>query len=361
MMTIYIVDLEAIPTRYTCEWKTHLPAMLELHGAEVVVLSGPNNLPDDPTPGMFLNFSATNIYKATQVEKFSRLFSLKIVKDGDYFLFTDAWHPGVINLRYMADLLGIKIKIGGLWHAGSYDKHDGLGQRIGEAPWVRHAEKSFFHAFDHNYFATNFHIDMFCQELLNDGTQENPWAYEDKKDYLSTSKIVRTGWPMEYMPATLAKYAGVKKENIIIYPHRISAEKQPDIFLDLKASLPEYEFIVCQDKKLSKTEYHELLAKSKLMFSANLQETLGISPFEGALLNVMPMVPDRLSYAEMYTSEYKYPSKWTVNFDSYLQHKDKIIARIRSVMEQPCADTSKLSAHLLKEYFTASTLMTHLF
>jgi glycosyltransferase involved in cell wall biosynthesis len=310
---------------------------------------------------MFLNFSATNIYKATQVEKFSRLFSLKIVKDGDYFLFTDAWHPGVINLRYMADLLGIKIKIGGLWHAGSYDKHDGLGQRIGAAPWVRHAEKSFFHAFDHNYFATNFHIDMFCQELLNDGTQENPWAYEDKKDYLSTSKIVRTGWPMEYMPETLAKYAGVKKENIIIYPHRMSAEKQPDIFLDLKASLPEYEFIVCQDKKLSKTEYHELLAKSKLMFSANLQETLGISPFEGALLNVMPMVPDRLSYTETFTSlEFKYPSEWTANFDSYLKHKNEIISRIRSIMdnyERLLPAVAAEAEHQKNNYFTASALI----
>ena len=44
------------------------------------------------------------------------------VKDGDYFLYTDAWNPTVIQLKYMAELLGgPNIKIGGMWHARSYD------------------------------------------------------------------------------------------------------------------------------------------------------------------------------------------------------------------------------------------------
>ena len=74
-MTIYVIDLESIPTRYTCEWKTHLPEQLKQHCNDVVVISGPDDLPTNTTPGMFLNFAATNIYKAVQVEKFSRLFS----------------------------------------------------------------------------------------------------------------------------------------------------------------------------------------------------------------------------------------------------------------------------------------------
>jgi hypothetical protein len=115
-MTIYIIDLESIPTRYTCEWKTHFPELIKKHGHDVTVISGPDDLSNDTTPGMFLNFSATNIYKSVQVEKFSKLFSEGKIKDGDYFLFADAWHPGIINLKYMAALLNVKIKIGGLWH-----------------------------------------------------------------------------------------------------------------------------------------------------------------------------------------------------------------------------------------------------
>ena len=61
--------------------------------------------------------------------------------DGDYFLYTDAWNPTVIQLKYMAELLGVNITIGGLWHAGSYDPQDFLGRLIGDKPWVRHAEQ----------------------------------------------------------------------------------------------------------------------------------------------------------------------------------------------------------------------------
>ena len=40
----------------------------------------------------------------------------------------------------MAELLGVKIRIGGMWHAGSYDPQDFLGRLIGDTPWVRNAE-----------------------------------------------------------------------------------------------------------------------------------------------------------------------------------------------------------------------------
>jgi hypothetical protein len=102
--------------------------------------------------------------------------------------FTDAWHPGIINLKYMSELLGIPVVTHGLWHAGSYDPQDFLGRLVGNKPWVRNAEKSFFSAFDHNYFATEFHIEMFNRELLNNGhTVENPWYEEELKEILSAS------------------------------------------------------------------------------------------------------------------------------------------------------------------------------
>lgn len=328
-MTVYIVDLESIPTRYTGQWKNHVPALIKKHGHDVVVISGPDDLPKNTTPGMFLNFSATNIYKSVQVEKFSRLFSDGKIKDGDYFLFTDAWHPGIINLKYMADLLGLKIKIGGCWHSGSYDPQDGLGRLIGDAPWVRHAEKSFFHAIDHNYFATDFHIDMFCLNLL--GTTSG-----FAKEWIDTGKIVRTGWPMAYMDETLTPYKGMQKRDLILFPHRIAPEKQVEIFRDLAKMLPQYEFVVCQDETLSKNEYHNLLGQAKMVFSANLQETLGISTCsEGPLVNAIPFAPDRLSYSEIFNNyqEFLYPSEWTQDWNHYLIHRNDIMHKIKMLMD----------------------------
>jgi glycosyltransferase involved in cell wall biosynthesis len=325
MSRVFLVDLEAVETRYTGEWKTHLPSLLKKTGHDVRVISGPTDIPSATTPGAFLNFGGTNIYKARQVEQMGRLFCDGAVHAGDHFIFTDAWHPGIINLKYMSELLGIPVVTHGLWHAGSYDPQDFLGRLVGDKPWVRHAEKSFFHAFDHNYFATDFHIEMFCEELLGCivGLRENH----------DNDKIVRTGWPMEYMGSTLEMYKNMPKRDIILFPHRIAPEKQLDIFMDLKEQLPQYEFVVCQERSLTKNEYHNMLGESKLVFSANLQETLGISWYEGALVDAIPMVPDRLSYSEMALDEFKYPSEWTESFESYKKHRHLVVARIVEYME----------------------------
>jgi hypothetical protein len=227
----------------------------------------------------------------------------------------------------MSELLGIPITTHGLWHAGSYDPQDFLGRLVGDKPWVRHAEKSFFAAFDHNYFATDFHIDLFCNNLLDETLEDTI------KDFIKEGKIVRSGWPMEYMQDTLLMYKNMKKRDLILFPHRIAPEKQVEIFRDLKHHLPQYEFVVCQDQYLTKNEYHNLLGEAKLVFSANLQETLGISWYEGAIVDAIPMIPDRLSYSEMALDTFKYPSKWTESFDAYTVYRPDICKTIIEHME----------------------------
>ncbi len=360
MSNVFLVDLEAVETRYTGEWKTHLPALLRRKGHDVQIIDGPEDIPKATTPGAFLNFGGTNIYKSAQVEKIGRLFCSGRIHAGDHFIFTDAWHPGIINLKYMSELLGIKVVIHALWHAGSYDPQDFLGRLIGNAAWVRHAEKSFFAAIDHNYFATDFHIEMFDANLLNDGMMENPWRYEDMQEYLSSKKIVRTGWPMEYMADNLVMYKNMPKRDLILFPHRIAPEKQLDIFLDLKEHLTQYEFVVCQERQLSKREYHNLLGESKLVFSANLQETLGISWYEGAVVDAIPMVPDRLSYKEMALDDFKYPSEWTESFESYKTHRHLIIERIVNYMENYQKFLPNLNKQvdiLTKNFFSCNNLL----
>lgn len=335
MSNVFLIDLEAVETRYTGQWKTHLPNLLRRHGHDVQTISGPEDIPKATTPGAFLNFGGTNIYKSRQVEEFSRLFTSGAVGPGDHFLFTDAWHPGIINLKYMSELLQIPVKIHALWHAGSYDPQDFLGRLIGDTPWVRHAEKSFFHAIDYNYFATNFHIEMFIRNLLCDGMMENPWVEDDVADAVkgNNPKIIQTGWPMEYMEDTLLMYKNMEKRNLILFPHRIAPEKQLPIFQDLKEQLPQYEFKVCQEYPLTKNEYHNMLGEAKLVFSANLQETLGISWYEGALVDAIPMVPDRLSYSEMAMQDFLYPSEWTESFEAYNIYKSAVVDRIKHYME----------------------------
>ena len=355
-MTVFLVDLEAVETRYTGQWKAHVPKLLEEHGHDVYVIAGPHDIPAATTPGAFLNFGGTNIYKANQVEQMARLFTEGRVAKGDHFIFTDAWHPGIINLKYMSELLGISVTIHALWHAGSYDPQDFLGRLIGNKPWVRHAEKSFFDAIDHNYFATDFHINMFIENLLDEDPRNG------RMGYMPTGKIVRSGWPMEYMPETITPYKA-KKRDLILFPHRIAPEKQVEIFKDLALALPQYEWIVCQEQNLSKAAYHTLLGEAKIVFSANLQETLGISMYEGALTDAIPMVPDRLSYTEMYAEIWKYPSSWTESYSSFLHHKKDLCDKIVEFMtdyDEYAKLVPQQARSLHHDFFSATELLKNI-
>ena len=345
-MTIFIVDIEAVDTRYTKQWKEYLPKQLQRStNEEIVVISG-GEVPQATTPGAFLNFAGTNNYKSQQMLEISRMFANGEIKNNDYFLYTDAWNPTVIQLKYMAELLGVDIRIGGMWHAGSYDPQDFLGRLIGDKPWVRHAEMSMYECYDDNFFASEFHIDLFTDTMMDN--------YNVDMD-----KAIRVGWPMEYLRSSLDSYKGMTKRDLILFPHRVAPEKQVEIFRDLAERLPQYEFVVCQDYQLTKNEYHNLLGEAKMVFSANLQETLGISWYEGALVDAIPMVPDRLSYSEMGLDIFKYPSEWTENYDAYLHHKDKIVAQIVNYMENYddlLPNINKQVTKLNKEFFSGSAL-----
>ena len=351
---IYLVDLESVESRYTKQWKTHFPTLLKENGLNVTVIDGPSaGIPEATTPGAFLNFGGTNIYKAAQISKIAELFCNGKVKDGDYFLYTDAWNPTVIQLKYMAELLGVKIRIGGMWHAGSYDPQDFLGRLIGDASWVRNAEMSMYDCYDDNFFATRFHIDLFTSTF---------WKDDRDIDRQLLHSIRQVGWPMEYIEKDLAPYRNMEKEDIILFPHRIAPEKQPEVFDYLAEQMPEYKFIKCQELNLSKEEYHKLLGKAKMVFSANLQETLGISVYEGLVVGTIPLVPDRLSYSEMWSDTFKYPSEWTRDLESAKQNIDNIKTRIRILMKSntDLQDIMDKEVDRVKAFYYADKLVERL-
>ncbi len=346
-MTIWIVPIEAHEQRYTREWQDHLPLQIAAAAtagrisAEVrVVGGGPTG--GSTTPGAFLNFWETILFKSLQTAEIARLFMKGEVRADDTFLFADAWHPGAIQVRYMSELAGPRVRLIGLWHAGQYDEHDFLG-RLPNRRWAADTERALFKSFDLNCFATQFHVELFKQGL----------------DVEDDNRICQVGWPMEYLRETLAPYADVAKRNLILFPHRLAPEKQVDIFRDLAGEFPDYEFRVCQDTALTKPEYHRLLAEAKMVFSASLQETLGIGCFEGLLCGAIPLAPDRLSYVEMYPPEFLYPSEWTRDWASYQRHKAHLVRRMRGalvVQEHGDAQVRAVGARIADRFFNGHHL-----
>jgi hypothetical protein len=106
-----------------------------------------------------------------------------------------------------------------------------------------------------------------------------------------------------------------------------------------------------------------MLGEAKLVFSANLQETLGISWYEGSIVDAIPMVPDRLSYKEMAMEDFKYPSEWTQDWNSYLRHRNALVDRITHYMENYKSYLPRLNKQvdrLTENYFSCNDLLSML-
>ena len=321
MKTIFLVPIEPIDSRYTKQWYENIPKIirdrireLKLDPWEVVTVAG-EGATNGTTTGAFLDFAATNYYKAAQVQAISELFMHGRVKAGDKFLVTDAWNFAITAIRYMSDLLEIPVEIHGIWHAGHYDPTDILGMKM-QKDWPPHQERAWYYACDYNWYATNFHRDMFLKNL----------GIED------THKAQRSGQPHEYIIPELEALADTPKQDKVIWPHRYNADKQPEIAEELKT---DFNMIITAKMGLSKEAYYRELASSKIIFSCALHENLGISIMEAVLSGVIPVLPDRCSYAEMYPAEFLYPSTWTSSEENFLHYKPQLVEYIRDRMHHP--------------------------
>jgi len=351
MNTIWIIPIEPIDQRYTKQWYDNIPVVLENAIQErelnyqVVTIDGEDFAPEQRTEGAFLDFGATNVYKATQTAEVSKLFSNGKVKPGDKFLVTDAWNFIITPIRYMSDLLDIPVEIHGIWHAGAYDPTDILGYKM-RKDWPHHVERSWFHACDYNYYATDFHKDMFLRNL------NIPQGNYDK--------AIRSGQPHELIVNNLRTLAGMPKEKRIMWPHRYNADKQPEIAENLAEN---YNMVITQNMNLSKKEYYQTLAGSVAIFSCALHENLGISVMEAVLTGAIPIVPDRASYSEMYLDVFKYPSEWTENYDAFLKHRDELTAFIDEKIdnaEKYISIVSEQQQILINNYLNSTVMIDNI-
>lgn len=341
MTRVFHMALEPLESRYSGQWLRTIKPNLEKLGVEVIDCLG-DIKSTTPTPGAFLDFSNTNIWKNTQLNIIAAMFSDGRIQTGDKFLFTDAWNTAILQLKYMSSLLDIPVEVHSMWHAGSYDPWDFLGRKI-KKDWVRDTERALFNASDYNYFATDFHISLFT---------------ETYHEFRNNKKIIRSGQPHFELISELQKYKHISKENIILFPHRNAPEKMPDVFFALKALMPKYRFIAVFEENIdSKDKYHSLMARSKIMFSSALQETLGICGLEALLTNTIPMVPNRLSYSEMYDPEFLYPSKWA---DENSLNLNLLAERIDYLMNIDMFDRIEKNLEYAKRFLLPDVMFRHL-
>lgn len=297
-MKVINLPIEPLEERYSIQWDTWFQ-MEFVHAFgqnDVVTIYG------DPSTGViesgsFLDVLDTNIYKASQAKN---LFSFLRTYNGTdrlVIFFHDLWNPLIANLAYIRDGMGwTNIKICGCLHAGSYDYHDFLSKKK-MTKWAEALENSIFSIVDRIFVATNFHKKIVsCRRLVNPG------------------KIFVTGFPIYPKDFVQLGKPYLEREHLVVFPHRMDEEKHPERFFSLKyyATNPETgfykkaRFVFTKQKTKTKKEYYELLSQARFAISFAAQETWGIAMQEATFSSAIPLVPDCLSYSELYPDCFKY-------------------------------------------------------
>jgi hypothetical protein len=174
------------------------------------------------------------------------------------------------------------------------------------------------------------------------------------------------GQPHDYLVKTLKALERVPKQRQAVDPSRRSNEKQPNIINDLRLQMQETKFVVCQERPLPKTEYYQQLLPSKIGTSFALQETLGIAfCIELPVCGVVPFVPNRLSYAEIFANypEFLYPSEWSESFQQYVLHRNDIINRLSEIFDSYDQLVPRLNHYVenvMPRYSSGATLVDNI-
>lgn len=283
MERLMFVPLEILPERYTGQWYDWFMTCFSAFGFSPIVV-GDTEVRQIKV-GEFLDVYQTNQYKINQLSQI-----IQHIIDGfeGTIFFMDLWFPGIEAIAYIRDCTGRKIRIEGIWHAGTYDPNDFLA-RSGCGKWGASLESSWVQLVDKGYVATKYH-----KTLLENAR--------------GAANLEVVQFPC-YQP-NYNKRCGVREDRVV-FPHRLAPEKQPELFVELEKLYKEkygndIEFVRTKDVCSTKDDYYGLLLSSKCVFSSALQETFGIAMIEGLNCGCIPVAPNRLSYCETFDSKYLY-------------------------------------------------------
>jgi glycosyltransferase involved in cell wall biosynthesis len=275
-----LVPIELLEERYSQQWYQQI--IKDYDFKKVVGDTEPRVIKN----GEFLDVYDTNRYKLKQLIELIDMAE-KGELNGETIVFLDGWFPGVQTLAYIRDTMDLDFKMTGVLHAGTWDEWDFLAQK-GCAGWGQPFEESFLEIYDRILVATEFHKMLIEDKFLD-------VSFEDKMEIVE--------FPI-FVPDLKTK-----KKNIVVFPHRLAPEKQPEKFDELeqlfRAKYPDFDvvFIKSKDYCVDKGDYYRLLARAKVSVSFALQETFGIAMLESNDLGAAPLVPYRLSYVDIYNRD----------------------------------------------------------
>lgn len=249
-----------------------------------------------------------------------------IEDQGEVLFFHDAWYPGLPIVATYCAMNELPVKLVGYVHGDPFFP----GDFTSEWPWAKQEARSRYAIFDLILVAT-------------------PYGRHVIDPHVSTpTKIKEVGFPISPLDPV-----PTPRKKRVVFPHRWHADKHPEVFLQLARDLPQYTFTLATPVPVkdvpeqievelcrTKERYHQVLASSKVVFSAADLETFGVAVVEGIQQGCIPLLPNRACYPYMYNKCYLY--------DDYPQARDMLISML---------EKDKMSLPDLSPYYQSHRLI----
>lgn len=313
MGKLFVVPIEPLEERYSQQWLDWWMEYMHKHDTMETVLVLPENSGYQKiNDGQFLDSIETNIFKMQQLQILIAYIRDGVCRDGDTIWFHDGWFPGVEALAYIRDLTNRHhIQLAAMFHAGSYDPWDYLAQQHA-GKWAQYMETGWGRIYDHIFVATNFHKRMLCS-----------------RRHVMRKKVKVVPFPF-MLPATYGCSVDKNgKEPVIVFPHRLAPEKglvALDIFRNLIrehniTNGTDWQVVSSKYVCNTKEQYYHLLKRAAFSISFARQETWGIAMQESVFAGCIPIVPNRLSYMEMYPKRCQYHANNSDEFCAQMAYR----------------------------------------
>lgn len=328
--TLFYVPLEGYKERYTSQWAAPKTGWLERNWIkdriqyrriEGQLSEAEMNKPI--TKGVVLDPLKRSKWCFSQISQILDLMNEGQITDNDVLLFDDFWTPGIEALPYAFDLFGVHPKMYAFLHAQSVDQYD-FTYRMRD--WMRPFETGIGAALAGIFV---------CCPTLKDLVVLGGIA--------PTEKVWVTGHPfnseevMERMPDHYRE--GPKTWKIsrlprVVWSSRWDREKDPHTFLKaaekvIYTSANYVQFIICTGAKelrsndsnllvllkkyierfprniylaegLTKEQYYQILATSKIQVNTALQDWVAITLLEASVAGCYPIYPEFRSFPETF-------------------------------------------------------------
>lgn len=222
------------------------------------------------------------------IEEFHK--ALKVVKDNDKILFIEGWNVSIPLYKLYFDSWGMNVKMFGLFPSAIHVP----GEYFREFPWAYPFERVLYKCLTKVFVATPY-----IQKLT---TSDN---------------VVLTGLPL---PDDIDIIGTEERKNIVIFSHRWSSDKHPEVFERLADKFhdraefwlltPREEVVDNEHIKVivnkTRQEYLDNLRKGKIIFSSAELETFGYSIVEGVMSGCLPLLINKTCYPDLYSEEFLY-------------------------------------------------------